>query len=65
MKRIWMKNGENWPYDGTLDTDGQLVRFTDTAGHQHTVLRSDVASVALDSGGAHPDDDEVVQLIAP
>jgi hypothetical protein len=64
MKRIWLKNGESWLYAGSLDADEQTVRFVDNAGRRHTLARADVASVALDSGGAHPDDDEVVQLLA-
>jgi hypothetical protein len=64
MKRIWLKNGERWLYEGSLDTDEQLVRFVDCAGQEHTLARTDIASVALDSGGAHPDDDEVVQLLS-
>jgi hypothetical protein len=64
MKRIWLKSGESWLYDGSLDADEQTVRFVDAAGQQHSVPRSDVASIALDSGGAHPDDDEVVQLLS-
>jgi hypothetical protein len=65
MKRIWLTNGESWLYAGSLDVDEQTVRFVDHAGQQHALARADVASVALDSGGAHPDDDEVVQLLSP
>ena len=64
MKRIWLKNGESWLYEGSLDTDGQLVRFVDRAGQEHALDRADIASVELDSGGAHPDDDEIVQLLS-
>jgi hypothetical protein len=64
MKRIWLKNGESWQYEGSLDADGLVVRFVDSAGQKHAIARDDLASVALDSGGAHPDDDEVVQLLS-
>jgi hypothetical protein len=37
MKRIWLKNGESWPSEGSLDTEGLAVRFVDSAGQQHTL----------------------------
>jgi hypothetical protein len=64
VKRISLKNGQSWLYDGSLDTDERVVRFLDSTGQQQTVPRCDVVAVALDSGGAHPDDDEVVQLLS-
>jgi hypothetical protein len=63
MKRLSLRSGESWLYDGTLDTGDELVRFVDIAGHGHEVRRADVTAVALESGGAHPDDEEVVQLL--
>jgi hypothetical protein len=59
-----LKSGESWLYDGELDTGEQVVRFVDVTGHEHTVQRADVVAVALESGGAHPDDAEVVQLLS-
>jgi hypothetical protein len=64
MKRIWLKNGDSRLYQGSLQSDAELVRFVDDEGHEHTLARTDVASVALDSGGAHPDDGEVAQLLS-
>lgn len=65
MKRLSLRSGESWLYEGDLDTDEQVVRFFDVTGHEREVARADVVAVALESGGAHPDDDEVVQMLSP
>jgi hypothetical protein len=64
MKRLSLRSGESWLYEGDLDTGDEVVRFVDIAGHAREVRRADVTAVALESGGAHPDDEEVVQLLS-
>ena len=64
MKRLSLRTGESWVYRGSLVLNDDTVSFTDVNGCDVVVARADIAAIALASGGAHPDDGELLEILS-